>query len=175
MPGVPLLTLHGPSTTKRTRVLDSIKSSGGIVITTYGTLVTQAKQLTEGVRWELLVLDEANKVLCWCVVWHTGQYRIPKCDSNGAPASKVDQHMLNFVMSSEWRSDCTSYTLVDSVLYHAILWYQTLKQAISRICDRSCAPQVKNPGTQAANAADAVQAHMKLLLTGTPIQVRHSV
>jgi DNA excision repair protein ERCC-6-like len=67
LPKTTLLVFHGSASKKRDRALDEIKETGGIVISTYGTLVTQIQSLQEGVRskshvWSIVVFDEANKI-----------------------------------------------------------------------------------------------------------------
>ena len=69
LPKVPVVTLHGQSSAKRNATLDSVKLRGGICITTYGTLVSQQKQVSDApagskrpFAWDVVVFDEANKI-----------------------------------------------------------------------------------------------------------------
>ncbi len=63
------MTMHGALSKKLHRELSDIKHRGGIVITTYGMLVSQQQLMSEqpsGMKvefvWDVAVFDEANKV-----------------------------------------------------------------------------------------------------------------
>ena len=68
MPKTPLFTLHGPLSAKRSRELQDLQRTGGVLVTTYGMLSSGTGDRAALVRgsasrpWSVVVLDEANKV-----------------------------------------------------------------------------------------------------------------
>jgi SNF2 family DNA or RNA helicase len=59
----PVHIFHGISTSKRNRELDFVLSNGGICLTSYGLVSSDAARISpEGTTWDYVVLDEAHTI-----------------------------------------------------------------------------------------------------------------
>jgi SNF2 family DNA or RNA helicase len=146
--------VHGAASKALTAQVAGMHKLGGVVITTYGALTgkgDKSRMLLQGRRpWDVLVLDEANKV------------------------------SLREVGRRVWRC-CSSAREVHagfSLAHCCSCRPKGCHSPVVHCCGCGCAlrpqpcRQVKNPGTQVAEAAAAVPCLARLLLTGTPIQAR---
>ncbi len=63
LPDVPVFVLHGAASKKRSAEFQRLHKEGGVCVTTYGSLTSPKSLLWTARRpWDVLVLDEANKV-----------------------------------------------------------------------------------------------------------------
>ncbi|XP_014678713.1 PREDICTED: DNA excision repair protein ERCC-6-like [Priapulus caudatus] len=65
-PGMRVLAYHGTSKRERERVLDKVQRSGGVILTTYGMLISSWEELGKHrhrpFTWDMVILDEGHKI-----------------------------------------------------------------------------------------------------------------